>query len=428
MSERKINVDYISRVEGQGGIDLYVTRDGELRDAKVRIFEPPRFFEAFMVGRKYDELMELAARICGICPVSHEISALRAVEEALGVEVSEATKRVRKLMAMSALISSHVLSVYFLTLPDYFGGRDLIEVAGENPGLLKRGLELKRLGNDLTELIGGRSVHPVTAIVGGFTNSISKQDADAMRKRLIEAKSDSLETVDLFKGLKIPDFTRKCEHVAISRPDGYAVNEGQLASTKGIYASQREYRRFIQEDQVPHSTGKHSTVKERGSFLVGPLARVNINFKQLSPDAREAARSAGLKVPDYSPFRSPVARAVEVVHCIDECIEILETMPYREEPLQVKVRAGDGYAITEAPRGINYHHYTLNRGGITTRVDLVPPTCQNYRNMEMDLKELVPPILDLPDEEIAHRCQMLIRAYDPCISCSVHAIRIHEVK
>jgi len=220
MSERKINVDYISRVEGQGGIDLYVTRDGELRDAKVRIFEPPRFFEAFMVGRKYDELMELAARICGICPVSHEISALRAVEEALGVEVSEATKRVRKLMAMSALISSHVLSVYFLTLPDYFGGRDLIEVAGENPGLLKRGLELKRLGNDLTELIGGRSVHPVTAIVGGFTNSISKQDADAMRKRLIEAKSDSLETVDLFKGLKIPDFTRKCEHVAISRPDG----------------------------------------------------------------------------------------------------------------------------------------------------------------------------------------------------------------
>jgi coenzyme F420-reducing hydrogenase alpha subunit len=428
MSERKINIDYISRVEGQGGIDLYITRDGELRDAKVRIFEPPRFFEAFMVGRKYDELMELAARICGICPVSHEISALRAVEEALGVEVSEATKRVRKLMAMSAYISSHVLSVYFLTLPDYFGGRDLIEVAGENPGLLKRGLELKRLGNDLTELIGGRSVHPVTAVVGGFTNNISKEDADAMRKRLIEAKSDSLETVDLFKGLEIPKFTRKCEHIAISRPEGYAVNEGQLASTEGIYAPQREYRRYIQEDQVPHSTGKHSTVMERESFLVGPLARVNINFKQLSPDAREAARSAGLRVPDYSPFRSPLARAVEVVHCIDECIEILEAMPYREEPVQVKVRAGDGYAITEAPRGVNYHHYTLNRGGITTKVDLVPPTCQNYRNIEMDLNELVPPILDLPDEEIAQRCQMLIRAYDPCISCSVHAIRIHEVK
>jgi sulfhydrogenase subunit alpha len=428
MSERKINVDYISRVEGQGGIDLYVTRDGELRDAKVRIFEPPRFFEAFMVGRKYDELMELAARICGICPVSHEISALRAVEDALGVEVSEATKRVRKLMAMSALISSHVLSVYFLTLPDYFGGRDLIEVAGENPGLLKRGLELKRLGNDLTELIGGRSVHPVTAVVGGFTNSISKGDADAMRKRLIEAKSDSLETVDLFKELDIPEFARKCEHVAISRPDSYAINEGQLASTEGIYAPQREYRRFIKEDQVPHSTGKHSTVKERESFLVGPLARVNINFKQLSPDAREAAKSAGLRVPDYSPFRSPLARAVEVVHCINECIEILEAMPYHEEPVQVKIRAGDGYAITEAPRGVNYHHYTLKRGGITTKVDLVPPTCQNYRNMEMDLKELVPPILDLQDKEIAQRCQMLIRAYDPCISCSVHAIRIHEVK
>jgi coenzyme F420-reducing hydrogenase alpha subunit len=428
MPERKINVDYISRVEGQGGIDLYVTRDGELRDAKVRIFEPPRFFEAFMVGRKYDELMELAARICGICPVSHEISALRAVEDALGVEVSEATKRVRKLMAMSALISSHVLSVYFLTLPDYFGGRDLIEVAGQNPGLLKRGLELKRLGNDLTELIGGRSVHPVTAIVGGFTNSISKGDADAIRKRFIEAKSDALKTVHLFKGLEMPKFTRKCEHMAISSSEEYAINEGQLASTEGIKVPQREYRRLVKENQVQHSNAKHSNVKGRTSYLVGPLARVNINFDQLSPDARRAAKSAGLNVPNYSPFKSPLARAVEVVHCIDECIEILETMPYGEEASPIKLRAGDGYAITEAPRGINYHHYSLNRNGITTRADIVPPTCQNYRNMEMDLMELVPPILDLQDDEIAHKCQMLIRTYDPCISCSVHAIKIHRIK
>jgi sulfhydrogenase subunit alpha len=428
MSERKINVDYISRVEGQGGVDLYVTRDGELRDAKVRIFEPPRFFEAFMVGRKYDELMELAARICGICPVSHEISALRAVEDALEVEVSEATKRVRKLMAMSAYISSHVLSVYFLTLPDYLGERDLIEAAGKNPELLKRGLEMKKLGNDLTEQIGGRSVHPVTAVVGGFTNSISKEDADAMRKRLTEAKSESLETVDLFKDLEIPGFTRKCEHIAISSPDGYAINEGRLTSLNGIHVPQREYRRFVREDQVPHSTGKHSFVEGGESFLVGPLARVNINFRQLSPDAREAARSAGLRVPEYSPFQSPLARAIEVVHCIDECTEILETMPYREEPAQYKVKAGDGHAITEAPRGVNYHHYTLNRGGLTTKVDLVPPTCQNYMNMEMDLREMVPQILDQPDDVIAHKCQMLIRTYDPCISCSVHAIRIHEVR
>jgi len=425
---RSIKVDYISRVEGEGGIDLWVSQDGELRDVKVRIFEPPRFFEAFMVGRRYDELMELAARICGICPVSHEISALRAVEDALGLEVSKATRRLRKLLAMSAIISSHILSIYFLTLPDYFGCRDLMEVAKEHGELLRRGLKLKKLGNDLTQLIGGKSVHPVTAVLGRFTNTITKEDADAMRRRFIEAKSDALETVALFGELEIPDFVRRCEHVALSRPDRYAINEGELISTEGIRAPQRDYRRYIEEEQVPHSTAKHSTVKGRSSFLVGPLARVNLNFDKLSRDARDSAKIAGFKSPSFNPFHLPLARAIEVVHCIDECIEILETMPYSEEETSVEVRASDGFAITEAPRGINYHHYTLNRKGIVTRADIVPPTCQNYRNMEMDLWELVPSILDLSDEEIAHRCEMLIRAYDPCISCSVHAVNIHKVK
>jgi len=425
---RNIKVDYISRVEGQGGIDLWVSPDGELRDVKVRVFEPPRFFEAFMVGRRYDELMELAARICGICPVSHEISALRAVEDAMGLEVSEATRRVRKLLAMSAIISSHILSVYFLTAPDYFGCRDLIEVAREHGELLKRGLKLKKLGNDLTQLIGGKSVHPVTAVVQRFTNTISKVDADAMRRRFIEAKGDALETVALFGEVEVPKFVRECEHVALSRTDGYPFNEGDLASTGGIHVPQREYRRYIEETQVPYSTAKHSNVKGRSSFLVGPLARVNLNFDKLSRDARDAAKSVGFRAPDFNPFHSPLARAIEVVHCIDECAEILKTMPYSEEGAPIKVRRGDGFAITEAPRGVNYHHYTLNRRGIVTRADIVPPTCQNYRNMEMDLWGLVPKMLDLPDEAIAHRCEMLIRAYDPCISCSVHAINIHEVK
>lgn len=428
MVEHKINVEYISRVEGEGAIDLFVSGDGELKDVNVRIYEPPRFFEAFMVGRKYDELMELAARICGICPVSHEISALRAVEDAMGIEVSEETKKLRKLLAMSAYVSSHVLSIYFLTLPDYYGCNDLFEVAKENPRLFKKGLELKKLGNDLTQLIGGKSVHPVTAVVGRFTNTITKKDADVLRRRFLEAKNDALETVDLFKELDIPKFTRKCEHVALHRPDGYAINEGRLATTEGVLASQRDYRAYIEETQVPHSTGKHSTIKGRSSFLVGPLARVNINFDQLSADAKKAAKSAGLSIPDFSPFNSPLARAIEVVHCFDECVEILETMPYSEDPKPVKVKAGEGYAITEAPRGVNYHHYSLNRNGVTTHVDITPPTAQNYKNMEMDLWEFVPPMLDLPDEEIAHKCEMLIRTYDPCISCSVHTVKIHKIK
>lgn len=428
MPERTINVDYISRVEGEGGIDLFVSRDGELKDVKVKIFEPPRFFEAFMVGRKYDELMELAARICGICPVSHEISAIRAVEDALGVEVSDATRKLRKMMAMSAYISSHILSVYFLTIPDYYGCRDIIEVAKENATLLKRGLELKKLGNDLTQMIGGKSVHPVTAVVGGFTNKISKNDAAAMKEKFIKAKDDVIASVDIFKDLEVPKFERKCEHVAISRKDGFAINEGKLASTEGISAPQCEYRQFILETQVPHSTALHSSIDERSSYLVGPLARVNINFDQLSPDAKEAARDAGLRVPSFNPFDSPLARIVEVVQSMDECVEILDMMPYDEEPVTVKDDAGDGYAITEAPRGVNYHHYVLNRHGLVSKADIVPPTCQNYRNMENDLREFVPPILDLSEDEITHKCQMLIRTYDPCISCSVHAVRIHNVK
>jgi len=427
MTERSINVEYISRVEGQGAVDLYVSKDGELADVKVRIYEPPRFFEAFMVGRKYDELMELSARICGICPVAHEISSLRATEEALGIEVSEETKKVRKLMAMSAYISSHILSVYFLTLPDYFGCNDIIEVANEHPELLQKGLEIKKLGNDLTQLIGGKSVHPVTAVVGRFTNTIPRSDANAIKKRLIDSKPDILGALDLFKELEIPKFTRKCEHVAIHREDGYAINEGRLASTEGILAPQKDYRELIEEAQVRHSTAKHSNVAGGKSYLVGPLARVNLNYEQLSPDAKGAAKSIGLKVPDFSPFNSPIARMIEMVHCYDECIEILDTMPYEEEAKPVEVKSGEGYAITEAPRGVNYHHYAFDRRGITTKVDVVPPTCQNYKNMEMDLREYVPPLLDLPDKEIAHRCEMLIRTYDPCISCSVHTIRIHKI-
>lgn len=421
-------MDYISRIEGEGGIDLFVSRDGELEDVKVNIFEPPRFFEAFMVGRKYDELMELAARICGICPVSHEISALRAVEDALSVEVSDTTRRLRKMMAMSAYVSSHILSIYFLTIPDYYGCKDIIEVAKENTTLLKRGLELKKLGNDLTQLIGGKSVHPVTAVVGGFTNKISKTDANAIKKSFIRAKDEVLESISVFKELDIPKFERKCEHIAISRKDGYAINEGELASTEGIKAKQSDYRQFILETQVPHSTAKHSIVNERSSYLVGPLARVNINFDQLSSDAKQAARDAGLRVPSFSPFDSPLARIVEVVHSMDECVAILETMPYDEEPMPVEGGAGEGYAITEAPRGVNYHNYSINRNGLVTKADIVPPTCQNYRNMENDLRKFVPPMLDLPEAEIAQKCQMLIRTYDPCISCSVHAVRIHNVR
>ena len=426
---KKIAVDYITRIEGQGSLNIRISGDGEVEELKLSIFEPPKFFEAFLVGRKFDEVMELTSRICGICPVTHQITALKSVEDAMDLESSSQTRDLRKLLAMSGHISSHVLSMYFLSLPDFLGYRSVIEMAKDHLGLLKRGLRLKKLGNDLTELIGGRSVHPVTAVLRGFTKIPSRNEMASMKKQLSDAKNDALETIDMFAEIEIPLFTRKCEHLALSNPDGYAINDGRLTSTEGLNITPKEYRNYVEEKQVPYSTAKHSTVKSRKSYLTGPLARVNLNFNNLSEDAKKAARSVGFTPPSFNPFHSHLARAIEVVNHIDESIEIIDGLSYREEDLSVSVKSGEGYAITEAPRGINYHNYRLNKNGVVQKAEIVPPTCQNTKNIEMDLWQFVPQLLDLSNDEITHLCEMLIRAYDPCISCSVHCLKlnIHKV-
>jgi coenzyme F420-reducing hydrogenase alpha subunit len=424
-TEKKIEVDYITRVEGQGSLNIGISGDGEIEELKFSIFEPPKFFEAFLVGRKFYEIMELTSRICGICPVTHQITALKAVENALDLDSSRQTRDLRKLLAMSGHISSHVLSLYFLSLPDFLGYRSVIEMAKDHLGLLKRGFRLKKLGNDLTELIGGRSVHPVTAVLRGFTRIPSRDEMQSMKKQLCDAKNDALETIDMFAEIEVPLFIRKCEHLALSNPDEYAINEGLLTSTEGLNIAPREYRNFVEEKQVRHSTAKHSTVKSRKSYLVGPLARVNLNFNNLSRDAKKSAQSVGFTYPSFNPFHSHLARAIEVVSHIDESIEIIDGLSYREEDLSVSAKSGEGYAITEAPRGINYHNYRFNKNGVVQKAEIVPPTCQNAKNIEMDLWQFVPKMLDLPNNEVTRLCEMLIRAYDPCISCSVHSLKLN---
>lgn len=420
MMEKTVQVDYIARVEGQGALNIRITEDGKIEELEFRIYEPPRFFEAFLIGRKYDEVMELVSRICGICPVAHQITALRAVENAFGVEPSEQTIDLRKLIAISAHIQSNVLSMYFLSLPDLMGYESIIAMTKDHMKLVKRGLKLKKLGNDITDLIGGRAVHPVTMVVNGFTALPSRNKMQGIRKRLVEAKQDAFDTVDLFSELEIPDFARKCEHVAVSDPKEYAINHGRLKSTEGLDIDEMEYRDYISEKQVSYSTAFHSYVKNRDSFMVGPLPRVNINFDQLSPDAKDAAKRSGVKFPNFNPFVSHLARAVELVHDIDECIKIIDRVPLREERREIKCRAGFGAAITEAPRGSLYHSYDLDSNGIVRGADIVPPTAHNAYNIEKDLNEFVQTILDLPLDEITLKCEMLIRAYDPCISCSTH--------
>lgn len=421
--DTSICVDYVARVEGQGALDIKVS-GGKVEYAKFSIFEPPRFFEAFLVGRRCDEVHELTSRICGICPVAHQITALRAVENALGIKVSQQTRDLRKLFALSAHISSHVLNLYFLAAPDYFGYESIIPMAQHNPDLFKRALALKKVGNDLTELIGGRSVHPISAVVGGFTALPDRDGLRAIRARLITSKEYALKDVELFSNLRIPSFERRCEHVALRSDSEYAINDGRLVSTDGLNIAESEYREYIGEKQVPHSTAKHSHVKNRSSIMVGPLPRVNLNFDKLSPDTRKAAKQIGFRPLVFKPYMSIVARALEVVNAIDESIEIIDRLKLKQEDLSFEIKAGEGAAITEAPRGILYHYYKFDREGKVEKADIVTPTAHYAFNVEKDLYELVPNLLDQPLEEAALKCEMLVRAYDPCISCSAHFVNL----
>lgn len=420
MTEKTISVDYIARVEGQGAINIDITKDGKVKQLQLKIFEPPRFFESFLIGRKYDEVMELTSRICGICPVAHQITALRAVENAMSIVISDQTRDLRKLMAISAHIQSNVLSMYFLSLPDLMGYESIITMGKNHLDIVKRALMLKKLGNDITQLIGGRSVHPVTMIVDGFTSIPSKNKFKVVRKRLVDAKQAAIDTVDLFANIEIPGFSRKCEHAAISDPKYYAINEGRFTSNQGLDIDEINYRDVIFEKQKPYSTALHSYVKNRDSFMVGPLPRVNLNLKQMSYDARDAAKNCGVRFPNYNPFVSHLARALELVHDIDESIEIIDRLHLKDEHSNYMCKSGFGAAITEAPRGSLYHSYNLNNNGIVKKADIVPPTAHNAYNIEKDMNEFVKTIIDEPIEDITVKCEMLVRAYDPCISCSAH--------
>jgi coenzyme F420-reducing hydrogenase alpha subunit len=425
--DREIEVGYISRVEGQGALEIKVS-SGNITDLRLDIFEPPKFFEAFLVGRHCSEVHELTSRICGICPVPHQITALRAVENALDINVSDQTRDLRKLMNYGNHIQSHVLSIYFLSAPDFLGYESIFPMAKDHLATVKRALRLKKLGNDLIELVGARAIHPTSAVINGFTKIPAREDMETMRKRLVEAKQDARDTVEFVSSWMIPDFHRKCEHVALSESGEFAINEGFVVSTEGLRIEENQYREHIVESQVDYSWAKHSQIAGRGSFLVGPLARVNLNFDKLSYDARRLAEEIGFKAPNFNPFMAHVARALEVVNAIDCCIEIIDRVPLREEDRSYKVKPGTGFAITEAPRGLLYHSYEVGSNGCIKKADIVTPTAHNAKNIENDLRELVPSMVDLTDEEATLRCEMLVRAYDPCISCSVHYVNLDQPK
>jgi coenzyme F420-reducing hydrogenase alpha subunit len=421
---RTIKVDYMARVEGEASLRLEVA-EGRLKEAVLDIFEPPRFFQGFLVGRRFDEVPDIVARICGICPAAHEITAIQAIEEAMGIQVSPQVADLRRLLALAQDIQSHALHIYMLALPDYLGYESAIAMAADHKAEVQLALRLKQLGNDLTALIGGRAVHPVTAVVGGFTRFPTRAELAPLVHRLEAALDDAEATVDLVASLPLPAFSRPgTEHAALRHPAQYAVNEGRMVSTGGLNLAAREYRQQIREKHVPPSHALFSHIEGRDSFLVGPLARLNLNQDRLGPRATAALRRSGHLFPDFNPFASIVARAIELIQFLDDSLALIARYEGQPEPVIHQVRAGTGASLTEAPRGTLYHSYKVDAHGIVETADIVSPTAHNAYNMQNDLKAYAETLLDRPEEEIRLQCEMLIRNYDPCFSCSAHFLKL----
>jgi coenzyme F420-reducing hydrogenase alpha subunit len=425
MSGKTIRVDYLARVEGEGALFIKVQGD-RVTDVKFRIFEPPRFFEALLRGRMFSEAPDITARICGICPVAYQMSACHAMENAMGVTVDGPLRELRRLLYCGEWIESHTLHVYMLHAPDFLGYEDAIQMAKDHREIVNRGLRLKKAGNDIVTLLGGREIHPVNVRVGGFYKIPAKQEFTALAEKLKWAREAALETVRWVAKLNFPEFERDYEFVALRHPSEYPFNEGRLVSNKGLDIAVREYDQHFSEEHVKYSNALHSRLNERGAYFLGPLARYSLNFDKLSPLAQEAAREAGLAAVCRNPFQSIIVRSVEILYACDEALRIIDEFAMPDKPaVDVQPRVGTGYGCTEAPRGMLYHRYRVDARGAILDAKIVPPTSQNQKTIEGDLWDFVPPRVDLPSDDLQRQCEQAVRNYDPCISCATHFLKLH---
>ena len=429
MTTVNVDVHHLTRVEGHGNIVVDV-ENGELKKCEWQIVEAPRFFEAMLRGRPYYEASHITSRICGICSVGHATASLRATENALGVEVSEQTELLRKLLFHGEMLDSHVLHVYMLVAPDFFGVGSVLPLAASHPEVVLRALRIKKLAGDLCAIIAGRHTHPISMAVGGFTHLPTEKELLDVRERLVAAREDMDETIALLKTLPWPEFERETEYVSLQKDDEYAFIDGRIATTDGFAYELPDYRKVTNEYLVPHSTAKW-TKHNRDSYMVGALARFNNNYDQLHPQAKAAAEELGMKPIVTNTFLNSAAQAVEMIHCVEDSILLIDELVGRgvkEEPLfEFQGKGGEGVGSCDVPRGILFHNYIIDDEGLIQGANCIIPTNQNHANIEADMHALLPQVLDRSQEEITLAMEMLVRAYDPCISCSTHLLKVEFV-
>ncbi len=417
-----LTVEHVARIEGHGTITVEMEA-GKVSDVRMDIVEAARFFESMVVGRRYDEVSLITSRICGICSPNHALTSLKAVEAAFGIEVSERTTLLRKLLVYGSYLQNHATHLYVFAAPDFVGLPSVFPLAQTHPDVVERALRVKKTGNDLTTLVGGRPVHPVTAVVGGFASEPAAADLRAMAVRLEALVADTVATAELFQSFEVPAFDTSGEMLALVADDDYAIYDGRVAALDGGWQRPAsEYRQFIAETVVGHSNAKHSTVDGR-TFMVGSLPRINLSAGQLMPRAAETLGKLGMKAPSRNTFLNNVCQAVELVDAAERCahyIDRLLSMGGTSVPEPVAIRAGSGAAASEAPRGTLYHAYEIDDDGIVRGGDVITPTAQNLGNLEADMRAFAPTIADLPRDEFVLGMEKLVRAYDPCLSCSVH--------
>ncbi|MEK6643122.1 MAG: Ni/Fe hydrogenase subunit alpha [Planctomycetota bacterium] len=431
MTSLTIDIKEITRVEGHGNISVRLD-DGEITRLELQIVESPRFFEAFLRGRRYDEAPHITCRICGICSVGHTTASLKAVEAACGIEPSEQTKLLRKLILHGEQLQSHILHLYFLAVPDYLGVGSVIPLAKSHPDVVKRALRMKRLANDVCTVVGGRHIHPISLHVGGITHVPLPEQLRAIKLRLEGSRDDLMRTVEVFQGLNLPSLHRDTEYLSLKVVDNgeYAFYDGDIVSTKNSRPTAvADYRSRVIETIAPHSAAKHCHTPLSPTYAVGALARFNNNHEQLHPSAKAVALSLNLTAPCDNPFHNNTAQLVETVHCTETAIELIDELlasGLALEPVIPPSRFGRGVGAAEVPRGILFHEYGLDAQGRIEDANLIIPTGQNLANIEEDMRVLVAQMLNAgaTKEEITLKLEMLVRAYDPCISCATHFLDV----